>query len=795
MLRHNLLIIFRNFKRNKSSFFINLIGLSTGLACVLLIYLWVNDELNFDNYHQKNKQLYQVMANQHNANSIVTTNEAPGLLADALAAEMPEIQCAACATDPAWYSGNTFSFGDKIVRADGKFASKDYFNVFTYELIQGNKNTALMDKNSIVISQALAMKLFNTTENIVGKIIKWQQSNTRKSEVAISGVFKDIPPNTSDHFDFVMSFKLHEELNGGSGWNTWDNFTAITYVILKPGTDINQLNAKIYDFVKSKSQYSNVTLFLKRYSDKYLYSKYENGVLVGGRIEYVKLFSLIAIFILIIACVNFMNLSTARASIRIKEIGIKKAIGSDRKSLIFQFMEESMFMTFLSLAFAVIMVALFLPKFNEITGKHITMDFNANFILSALGITLLTGFISGSYPAFHLSGFNPINVLKEKLHSSASELWIRKGLVIFQFTLSVIFIVAVLVVYKQIEFVQTKNLGYEKDNIIYFTKDGKFAENQNLEAFLSEVKNLPEVISASSTGHPLVKSSNYTTGLFWEGKNPNEIIRFENIYVDYDMIETLGIDMKEGRTFSRDFGSDNSAIIFNEAAIHAMGFKNSIGKVIKLWWRYDLKIIGVTKNFHFESLHENVKPAFFWIRPQWTKYIMVRIKAGMEKEAIHKIQKLYMKFNPGLSFDYKFLDASYQVQYAAEMRVAVLSRYFAGLAIIISCLGLFGLAAFTAERRRKEIGIRKVLGSSELGIITLLTNDFTKIVMASMLISLPVSYFITKHWLNSFAYRIDLQVWYFIGAGLITLFIAWLTVGVQAIKAATVNPVEALRYE
>jgi ABC-type lipoprotein release transport system permease subunit len=253
--------------------------------------------------------------------------------------------------------------------------------------------------------------------------------------------------------------------------------------------------------------------------------------------------------------------------------------------------------------------------------------------------------------------------------------------------------------------------------------------------------------------------------------------------------------MKEGRSFSREFGSDSSAIVFNEAAIHAMGLKDPVGRVINLWGRFHLTIIGVTKNFHFESLHDNVKPAFFWIRPQWTKYIMVRIKAGMEKEAVHKIQKLYAQFNPGLTFDYKFQDESYQAQYAAEMRVAILSRYFAGLAIVISCLGLFGLAAFTAERRRKEIGIRKVLGSSELGIITLLTNDFTRIVFASMLISLPVSYFVTKHWLNSFAYRIDLQVWYFIGAGLITLFIAWTTVAVQAIRAATANPVEALRYE
>jgi putative ABC transport system permease protein len=794
MLRHNLLIIFRNFKRDKSSFFINLIGLSTGLACVLLIYLWVNDELNFDSFHRKNKQLFQVMENQYNTNGIVTTNETPGLLAEALAAEMPEIKYAVCATDPAWYSENTLSVEDKIVRANGIFASQDYFNVLTYELIEGDKNAVLIDKNSIVISHAMAMKLFNTTENIIGKTIKWQEGN-RKNEVAVSGIFKDIPPNTSVHFDYVLSFKLHEELEGGSRWNTWDNFTATTYVILRQGADINQLNAKIFNFVKSKTKYSNVTLFLKRYSEKYLYGKYENGVLVGGRIEYVRLFSLIAIIILIIACINFMNLSTARASRRMKEIGIKKTLGADRKSLVIQHLGESILMAILSLTVAIVLVELLLPQFNEITGKHIILNLNASVILSIVGITLFTGLTAGSYPALYLSGFNPATVLKGKFHSSIGELWTRNGLVVFQFALSSILIVAVLVVYKQIEFVQTKNLGYDKDNIIYFDKDGRFTEDQNLGTFLSEVKRMPEVVNASSIAHSMVKSENYTTGLFWDGKNPNEILRFESMYVDYDMIETLGIEMKEGRTFSREFGSDNSAIVFDEAAITAMGLKNPVGKVINLWGRFNLTIIGVTKNFHFESLHENVKPAFFWMRPQWTKYIMVRIKAGMEKEAVQKIQKLYAQFNPGLTFDYKFLDQSYQAQYAAETRVAVLSRYFAGLAILISCLGLFGLAAFTAERRRKEIGVRKVLGSSELGIITLLTNDFTRVVFASMLISLPVGYFITKHWLDSFAYRIDLQVWYFIGAGLITLFIAWITVAAQAIKAATANPVEALRYE
>ncbi len=789
MFHHIFLLIFRNIKRNKTSFFINLIGLSTGLASALLIYLWVNDEFNVDKFFENDSQLYQVMQNQHNTECIVTTNETPGLLARSLAEEMPEIEYAACGTDPSWGGNCSLSVKGKSSKARGAFVSQDYFNVFPFDFIQGDKNQVLSDKNSIVISQSLAIKLFNTTENVVGKIVKWQLVMFENNFV-ISGVYKDVPPNSSQQFDFVLSFNFYEDLGGAS---SWDNFTVLTYVILKQGTNVNQLNNKIGDFVKNKQKGSNVTLFLKRYSEKYLYGKYENGELVGGRIDYVRLFSIIAIFILVIACINFMNLSTARASKRVKEIGIKKTIGVKRGKLIFQYLGESMFMTFLSLIIAIILSLFLLPKFNEITGKHVTLDFNANIILSVLGITLVTGLISGSYPALYLSSFNPVTVLKGKFNNSIVELWVRKGLVIFQFILSVIFIVSVLVVYKQIEFIQTKKLGYDKDNIIYFDKDGKFLDAQNLEIFLSEVKNIPGVINASSISSNLVKAGGYTMGITWEGKDPNKLIRYEKIAGNYDIIETLGIEMKEGRTFSRNFGSDNSAIIFNEAAIKAMGINNPVGKSVNLWGE-NKQIIGVTKDFHFESFHENVKPLFFIIQP-WTSLIMVKITTGMERETIMNLQKVYEKFNPDFSFEYKFQDECYHAEYAAEKRVAVLSKYFTGIAIIISCLGLFGLAVFTSERRRKEICIRKVHGSTNLGIVQVLFGDFTKQVLASIIIALPTSYLIVRHWLDSFVYKIDLQLWYFLVSGVIALFIAWFTVGMQAIKGANINPSQGLRDE
>jgi hypothetical protein len=489
-----------------------------------------------------------------------------------------------------------------------------------------------------------------------------------------------------------------------------------------------------------------------------------------------------------------MNLSTAKASRRLKEVGIKKTLGADQKALMFQYLGESMLMTFLSLAIAILLVVLFLPQFNQITGKQLALSFDINLILSVLGITLFTGLIAGSYPALYLSGFNPTTVLKGKLNTSVGELWARKGLVVFQFTLSIILIVGVLVVYKQIEFVQTKNLGYDKDNVIYFKIEGKVEEN--LETFLSEVRNIPGIVNASSIGQNIVGGINTITTdyLHWEGKKIDGKTVFEIRAVNYGMIEMLGIEMTMGRTFSRDFSTEESKIILNEAAIEAMGLEDPIGKVITSRGN-NFEIIGVTKNFHLQSLHREVTPLYFVIGPQWTDNILAKIEAGRERETIEQLQQFYQEYNPGFPFAYQFLDEAYQAQYVAEQRVSILSRYFAGFAILISCLGLFGLVAFTAERRLKEIGIRKILGSSEFGIVRLLSTDFTKMVSVAILIALPIGYYIAKNWLDNFAYRIDLKWWFFVGAGLLALLITWFTVALQTVKAARINPTECLKDE
>jgi putative ABC transport system permease protein len=785
MFKHYLLLIYRNLLRSKSYFFINLIGLSTGLACTLLIYLWVRDEFRMNKFHVNEARLFEVMEHQQYADEIMTTTSTPGILAETLKAEFPEVEYAATTT---WISDYTLSIKDHNVKARGYHTGKDFFQIFSFGLIQGNASQVLEDKLGIVISRDLAKKLFGTADNAVGKVVELQHDKSYH----ITGVFEGTPPNSSVQFDFVMSF---EQFKDDNKWVLeWGNNGPSTYLVLRSGSDAKAFSEKIKDYIKGKDKESNVTLFLQPYSERYLYGNFENGKPAGGRIEYVELFSIIAIFILVIACINFMNLSTARASRKAKEVGIKKSIGAQRSSLIFQYISESMFTAVLSFLVAWGVVWLFLPQFNLITGKKIALSFNdPQLLLWLSAVTVFTGLIAGSYPALYLSGFKPAAVLKGEIKGSVGELWARKGLVVFQFFLSVILIVSVLVIYKQIEFVQNKNLGYKKDHLIQFPVEGKVGSTLN--TFLEEVRQIPGVVKASSTSHSLLGRNNNTSGLDWEGKNPDDLILFENISVDYGLLETMGVELAEGRFFSEENPADSTKIIFNEAAIRIMNLKDPIGKKIKLWREYELEIIGVVKDFHFQSLHEIVNPLFFRLSPKNTWTIMVRLEGGKEKQTLAALTKFYNQYNPGFAFEYRFQDEQYARQYEAEQRVATLSGYFASIAIVISCLGLFGLATFTAERRLKEIGIRKALGSTSTNIVMLLSGDFTKMVLVSNILGLPVSYFLLHEWLQRFAFHIELQVWFFAVAGFIALLIAWVTVASQAIKAAMVNPVNCLRNE
>jgi predicted permease len=728
------------------------------------------------------------MENQKYADNIMTTSSTPGILAENLKIDFPEVEYAATTT---WIGDHTLSLKDHNVKARGYHVGADYFNIFSYNLIEGNADKILTDKFSIVISKSLAARVFGTDRDVVGKVIELDHDKSFN----VTGVFEDVPGNSSYRFDFVVPFQVYYDDNEWVKY--WGNNGPSTYIVIKDGTDAASLQNKIKDYVKGKNKDSNVTLFLVKYSDLYLYGSYKNGEQNGGRIGFVKLFGVIALFILMIACINFMNLSTARATRKSKEVGIKKSVGAGRSSLIFQYMSESLITAGLALIISVGIVYLTLPSFNTLTDKHIQLNLSDPLLLLwLLGTTIITGLVAGSYPALYLSGFKPAAVLKGEVKGSIGELWARKGLVVFQFFLSVILIVSVIVVYEQINYMLTQDLGYQKEQLIQFPREGKLWDANTLETFLKEIRRTPGVKEATSIGHGLLGQNSNTSGLDWEGKDPEEKILFEVVGTNDRLFETLGLTFVEGHGFAGNkTASDSSKIIFNEAAIKIMGLKDPIGKHIRLWDTHDKEIIGVVKDFNFQSMFEPVKPLFFNFAEGNTWNIMVRLEVGKNKETLAALDKLYTSFNPGFSFEYKFQDEEYARLYAAERRVAVLSTGFATMAILISCLGLFGLAAFTAERRLKEIGIRKALGSSSSSIVLLLSGDFTKMVLTSVILGLPVAWYILDLWLSKFAFRIPLSLLYFMVAGIMALTIAWITVASQAIKASRVNPVKCLRTE
>ena len=804
MFKNNLKIAWRNLVKDRQFTFLNLLGLSTGLVCTLLIYLWVNDELQVDTYNKNDKRLFALFKNTPNGDgSIFTSEYTQGLLAKSMAADLPEVEYALPVRKED--QSGVLSLNDKHIKAKAAFAGKDLFNVFSYQLIDGNKNNVLSDKNGLLISDKLALKLFNTTNGLIGKTLTWDRGSEFSGLYKITGVFESLPASATDQYDIIFSYELYteKELGGMGDISFWGSNSIHTYLLLKEGTNIDLFNKKIKDYTKAKikSLYGSGDLikyegdlFAMRYSDIYLHNHFENGKLSAGRIVYVRLFSIIAIFILAIACINFMNLSTAKASRRLKEIGIKKVVGATRTSLVFQYMTESMVMSFLSLLIAAGIITLLLPAFNQVTGKQIAPGFNINLILSVTGITLFTGLVAGSYPALYLSRFNAVTVLKGKLKTSVSELLVRKGLVVFQFTLSAVFIIAVLVVYRQMNLVQNINLGYNKDNIIRFASEGNL--RKNAKAFFTEVKKIPGVVNiASMEGDFLGNPGHSGGGISWEGKDPALGIEYYGIGVSYDCMEMFGLKMKEGRSFSPSFGSDSSSVIFNESAIKAMGIKDPVGKTVSLWGHKN-HIIGVVKDFHFQSLYNRVGPFFLYYSPAAEDNdLLVKIKAGMEKQTIAALNNTYKQYNQGLPFEYTFLDEAYQKLYASEQRVAALSGYAAALAIIISCLGLFGLAAFTAQKRQKEIGIRKVVGASVGNVAILLSKDFFNLVLLAVLIAFPVSWWVMNEWLRSFAYRIHLDAGIFIVTGLTIVLITLVTISFQAVKAALANPVKSLRSE
>ncbi len=792
MIRNYFKIAWRNLIRNKAFSGINIVGLALGMACSLLILLWVQDERSMDGFHTNGKQLYQVYERQQYDGKIEADYLTQGLLADELKRVIPEVQYA---SSMEWNNPVTFEAGDKINKMEGTFAGADFFNMFSYPLLQGTPGTALNAPNGIAISRKMADQFFGSPEKAIGQQIRYEN----KDDLQVTAVFENLPANSSQQFDFLRPWEAYVKVNE---WvSNWNNTNPFTLLQLRPGADPVKVAAKIKDFVyryKAKDKRFITELGLQPYPEKYLNATFKNGQLDGGRIEYVRLFSLVAIFILLIACINFMNLATARSTKRAKEVGVRKVVGAVRSALVGQFVGEAMLLTFFSICIAVLLVTLILPAFNSLTGKQLFLPISQPaFWATLLGLFVLTGFIAGSYPAFFLSSLSPIRVLKGSLRFGAGATTFRKGLVVFQFVLSVMLIVGMIVMYRQTDFVQTKNLGYNRKNLVYVPLEGDLTQKYSL--FKEEAGKTPGVLSISQMrGTPTV-IAHHNGDFTWPGKDPNVATSFADTPVGYDFVKTMNLTLKEGRDFSKTFGTDSVGFLVNETALAKIGYKNGIGSPIGqplMWGRKQGTIIGVLKNFHFNSMHQTIEPLIIRLdeKRQWGT-ILVRIEAGKTKEALASLERVCKELNPKFPFTYQFSDQEYAKLYKSEQVVSQLANYFAFLAIFISCLGLFGLATFTAEQRTKEIGVRKVLGASVGSVVTLLSTDFLKLVLIAIIIASPIAWYVMDKWLQGFAYKIDLAWWMFGLAGFLAIAIALLTVSFQSIKAALMNPVRSLRSD
>ncbi len=764
---------------------INISGLALGMTCSLLIMLWLKDEIRRDKFHENDKRLYRVMENQFYSGDISTFESTPGILAENIVKDVPEIEMA---SQFLWEEQPLFTVGNTFDKEKGRYAQKDFLKMFSYKLLKGNPATALDRPDAIVLSKKLAAKYFKD-ENPLGKLIKIDN----KDNVIVTGVLDELPESSSLKFDFLMSFEVWQSKNDWA--KEWGNNGPRCYVLLSKNASIDKVNAKIKNYIKTKEKESNVQLFLQNFGESYLYSNWENGKQAGGRIEYVKIFSIVAVIIMIIACINFMNLATARSLKRAREIGVRKVVGAGKRQLIGQFIGESLLVSFLAMCFSLLVVVLLLPSFNTLTEKNLFVNFgDSSFLLLILGLVLVTGIVSGSYPALFMSSLKPIVVLKGLLKFKPGATYFRKGLVVFQFALSIVLILGMIVIYRQIDYIHNKNLGFGKEDLLYMPLEGDL--QKTFLTFKEELLKQPGIKSISSAQNTPLEVGSSTAGVRWPGKDTTKLILFSANPVTVDYVKTMGIQLVAGRDFSREYSLDTNNYLLNEAALKKIGYKDPIGKELTMWGDKGT-IIGVMKDFHHNSLHVPIDPLIirlFKKEPYWGN-ILIRTEKGKTKEAIASMEKVFRQFNPGFPFKYFFTDDEMFKNYKAEQTVSKLSRYFAFLAIFISCLGLFGLITFTAEQRVKEIGIRKVLGASVSGIVRLLSRDFLKLVSIAALIAFPVAWWAMNKWLDDFAYRIHIGWWVFVVAGIAALLIALLTVSFQAIKAAVANPVKSLRTE
>lgn len=806
MLKNFFKVAVRILRRDKIYSFINIFGLAIGVTCCLLILLYINSELGYDNFHKKAERIYRVNTDLKfggNELALPVCSDMVGLM---MKKDYPQVE---------EYT-RIYTYDDSRLVKKGNdfyeergiaFADSTFFKVFSFPVIYGNTKHILNEPNTVLITESIAKKYFGTS-NAVGKFI--ETNDNRNTNFKVTAVLKDMPENS--HLRFSMIFPM---LNLSYDWGNFVSANFRTYLLLKPGTDYKEIDKKLveynvryaFPFAKKFMNIESIDAFMKAgnrlentlipIKDIHLYSKRIQELSPTGTIEYVYIFSAIAIFILVIACVNFMNLTTASSANRAREVGIRKVLGTERKNLISQFLLESTLMACVSVLFAVLFTVLLLPYFNEISAKELKIHelSSVPFILLILALPLIIGMLAGSYPALFLSKFMPSEIIKGKLSGGSKSRKLRSALVVFQFAASVILISGTVVIYNQLNFIQNKNLGYQKDQLLII--NGTHSLN-NVEAFRNEMLTVPGVSSATISGFLPVPSNRNFNGLFTDASmGADKGLTMQQWKVDYDYLNTIGIQLKSGRNFSRDYGTDTASAILNETAVKQLGFTSPFGKKVYILEQKGLKsynVIGVVKDFHFESMRQDIGGLCFVLGLN-VDNITLKINAANTPAIISKAESLWKNKTAGLPFSYGFMDESFDKIYKAEQRVGSITFSLALLAIVIACLGLFGLATFLAEQRTKEIGIRKVLGASIPSLLFMLVKEFLKWILIANIIAWPISYYLMNNWLQDFAYRTKITWMVFVTVGILSFVIALVTVAYQSIKAALSNPIDALRYE
>jgi putative ABC transport system permease protein len=790
MLRNYFKIAFRSLVKNPAYSFINIGGLAIGLASSMLIFLWVADEYAYEGFQENYNSIYKLYQSQQWAQGIGTGNAMPYPMKDAIMNKSSQLKRVVITN---WGGGNMLQVGEKRINKLGLSASEDFFKVFSFKMLKGNSETALANPNSIVVTQSTA-KVFFGDDDPINQLVKIDNGQ----ELKVTGVIEDLTekPTEFNKYDYILPFSYYESTQTWvrNAKNNWNNNSFPMYVQLQPGAKEDEVNNSIKTLIKeNNAKAPTAVLFLHPMSKWRLYSNFENGKISGGLIDYVRLFTAIAIFVLVIASINFMNLATARCEGRAKEVGIRKSVGSRRKELILQFLGESLLVTFISFLLAIVLVELVLPGYNALVNKNIEVDYSNPIVWSvAVGLIIVLGVFSGSYPAFYLSSFQPVKVLKGKIKLGKGASTPRQILVTLQFSFSIFLIIGTLIIYKQIMHVKNREIGYDRENLIQIWTNNELEKN---------FQTVREALIQTGVVKSACKSNSPITSIFsnneikWAGMPTENRVSFTTIATEYDYAETMGIKMIEGRDFSRDFKSDSSAVIINQAAVTFMGMKEPIGQKL-MFNSTELTIIGVTPDIVMDSPYQPVEPMTVIFSPDWSSTISVRLNQTPDLNgAIAKVEQVFKKLNPNYPFEYRFVDVDFEKKFASINLISQLAAIFAGLAIVITCLGLLGLAAFTAEQRTKEIGIRKVLGASVGNIVLLISKDFSKLVMVAFLFAAPIGWWFITSFLERYPYRVEVSGWVLLLAGGSAFILAITIVSTQALRAAISNPVKSLRSE